>query len=84
MEVYLNVAEMGEGIYGVEAASLKYFGCHASRLNISQAVCLACVLPNPLVRNPRPVPQRHRTKSNTIKGTSNSTRNMEILKFIYC
>lgn len=65
MEVYLNVAEMGEGIYGVEAASLKYFGCHASRLNIGQAVCLACVLPNPLVRNPRTVPQKNRTKYNT-------------------
>ena len=53
MEVYLNVAETGNGIYGVEAAAMKYFDCHASQLTTSQAVCIACVLPNPLVRNPR-------------------------------
>ena len=65
MEVYLNVAEMGRGIYGIEAASLEYYGCHASNLNMRQAVCIACILPNPLVRNPRSVPQKHRTKYNT-------------------
>ena len=65
MEVYLNVAEMGRGIYGIEAASLEYYGCHASNLNMRQAVCIACILPNPLVRNPRSVPQKNRTKYNT-------------------
>lgn len=65
MEVYLNVAEMGKGIYGVEAAAMTYFGCHASQLTTGQAVCIACVLPNPLVRNPRTVPQKNRTKYNT-------------------
>ena len=65
MEVYLNVAEMGRGIYGIEAASLEYYGCHASNLNMRQAVCIACLLPNPLVRNPRSVPQKNRTKYNT-------------------
>ena len=65
MEVYLNVAEMGRGIYGIEAASLEYYGCHASKLNMRQAVCIACILPNPLVRNPRSVPQKNRTKYNT-------------------
>ncbi|MGM9735601.1 MAG: monofunctional biosynthetic peptidoglycan transglycosylase [Candidatus Cryptobacteroides sp.] len=62
MEVYLNVAEMGKGIYGVEAASKAYYDCHASELTIRQAVCIACVLPNPLVRNPRTVPQKNRSK----------------------
>ena len=65
MEVYLNVAEMGRGIYGIEAASLEYYGCHASKLNMKQAVCIACILPNPLVRNPCSVPQKNRTKYNT-------------------
>ena len=64
MEVYLNVAEMGKGIFGVEAAANEYFGCHASELTATQAVSLACVLPNPLVRNPRTVPQKNRTKYN--------------------
>jgi monofunctional biosynthetic peptidoglycan transglycosylase len=47
MEVYLNVIEMGDGIYGVEAASLEYFGVHASRLTTSQAALIAACLPNP-------------------------------------
>ncbi len=52
MEVYLNVAEMGKGIYGVEAASEQYFGVHASALTTSRAALLAAALPNPLKRNP--------------------------------
>lgn len=47
MEVYLNVAEMGDGIYGVEAASKKYFKKSASDLTIRQAALLAAVLPSP-------------------------------------
>lgn len=47
MEVYLNVIEMGDGIYGVEAASLEYYGKHASELNRSQAASIAVCLPNP-------------------------------------
>lgn len=47
MEVYLNVIEMGDGIYGVEAASQEYFGIHASQLSKSQAASIAACLPNP-------------------------------------
>ncbi len=47
MEVYLNVIEMGDGIYGVEAASQEYFGIHASQLSKSQAAAIAACLPNP-------------------------------------
>ncbi len=47
MEVYLNVIEMGDGIYGVEAASLEYFGIHASQLSKAQAAAIAACLPNP-------------------------------------
>ena len=65
MEVYLNVAETGRGIFGVEAASQKYFGRSASKLNTHQAVCIACVLPNPLVRSPKTVPQKNQSKYNT-------------------
>ncbi|WP_404364355.1 monofunctional biosynthetic peptidoglycan transglycosylase [Marinobacter sp.] len=47
MEVYLNVAEFGPGIYGVEAASQNFFGISASQLSRTQAARLAAVLPNP-------------------------------------
>ena len=47
LEVYVNVIEWGDGVYGVEAASRKYFGVSASRLDSRQAALLASVLPNP-------------------------------------
>ena len=47
LEVYLNVAEFGPGVYGVEAASQKYFRKPASRLTYHEAALLAAVLPNP-------------------------------------
>ena len=47
LELYLNVAEWGEGIFGVEAAALHYFDKHASALNPEEAARLAAVLPNP-------------------------------------
>ncbi|WP_432473801.1 monofunctional biosynthetic peptidoglycan transglycosylase [Amphritea sp. HPY] len=47
LEVYLNIAEFGPGVYGVEAASQKFFGKPASKLSSSEAARLATVLPNP-------------------------------------
>lgn len=47
MEVYLNVAEMGDGIFGIEAASCYYFGHSADRLNKSESALIAVCLPNP-------------------------------------
>jgi monofunctional biosynthetic peptidoglycan transglycosylase len=52
MEVYLNVVEMGRGIYGVEAASQFYFKKSADKLTPSEAAMLAAILPAPLRRNP--------------------------------
>lgn len=52
MEVYLNVAEMGPGIYGIEAAARCYYHRHAADLTLADASSLACCLPNPLQRNP--------------------------------
>jgi monofunctional biosynthetic peptidoglycan transglycosylase len=49
LEVYLNIAEFGPGIYGVEAASQAYFGKPARHLTEYQAALLAAVLPNPKV-----------------------------------
>lgn len=48
LTVYLNIAEFGDGVFGVEAAAQRYFGKPASRLTPSEAALLAAVLPNPL------------------------------------
>ena len=48
LTVYLNIAEFGDGVFGVEAASQRYFHKPASRLSPSEAALLAAVLPNPL------------------------------------
>jgi len=47
MEVYLNVIEMGDGIYGAEAAAQKYFNKSAQNLTRAEAAAIAAVLPNP-------------------------------------
>jgi monofunctional biosynthetic peptidoglycan transglycosylase len=47
LEVYLNIVEFGDGIYGAEAAARAYFGKPARRLTPSEAALLAAVLPNP-------------------------------------
>jgi monofunctional biosynthetic peptidoglycan transglycosylase len=47
LEVYLNIAEFGPGIYGAEAASQAFFGKPARLLNTYQSALLAAVLPNP-------------------------------------
>ncbi len=51
MEVYLNIAEMGPGIYGVDAAAGHYFGSSAGRLTAQQAARLVTILPQPIKRD---------------------------------
>ncbi len=46
-EVYLNVAEFGDGLFGITAASERFFGTTPAELNADQAALLAAVLPNP-------------------------------------
>lgn len=52
LEVYLNVAEFGEGIFGAEAAARHYYGVPAAQLTLGQASALAAILPNPKARDP--------------------------------
>jgi len=52
LELYLNVVEWGDGIFGVEAASLHYYGKPSSELTPEHAARLASVLPNPRKYNP--------------------------------
>jgi len=52
LETYLNIAEFGEGIYGVEAASRHYFGKSVYALSETEAAELAATLPSPIKHNP--------------------------------
>lgn len=57
MEVYLNVIEMGEGVYGAEAASQEYFHKPSGKLSNREASLIAAVLPNPRKWSPaKPTP----------------------------
>lgn len=49
LEVYLNIAEFGDGIFGVEAAARYYFNKSASQLTMQESALLAASLPNPLI-----------------------------------
>ena len=52
LELYLNVAEWGKGIYGAEAAARHYFAKSAANLTAREAATLAVMLPAPLKRTP--------------------------------
>ncbi|MGE0283382.1 MAG: transglycosylase domain-containing protein [Rhizobiaceae bacterium] len=52
LETYLNIAEWGPGIYGIEAAAQHHFGVSAKNLSRRQAALLTVTLPNPIARNP--------------------------------
>jgi monofunctional biosynthetic peptidoglycan transglycosylase len=58
LELYLDVAEWGPGIWGAEAASRAYFGVPASRLDERASAALAATLPHPRSSNPRFQPER--------------------------
>jgi monofunctional biosynthetic peptidoglycan transglycosylase len=52
MELYLNIAEWGDGVFGAEAAARAHFDKRASRLTMEEAALLAVSLPNPIDRTP--------------------------------
>ena len=58
LELYLNTAELGPGIFGVGAAARVYFGVPAQRLTRIQSASLAATLPHPLTSNPKTRPAR--------------------------
>jgi len=67
LELYLNVVELGPGIYGAEAAARHYFNVSAADLSPSQAAQLASVLPSPLRWTPTPG-----ARSSTIEARARS------------
>jgi monofunctional biosynthetic peptidoglycan transglycosylase len=66
LALYLNVAEFGPNLWGVEAASGRYFGTTARRLSIDQAALLIATLPHPLTSNPTFRPGRTRWRQQLI------------------
>jgi monofunctional biosynthetic peptidoglycan transglycosylase len=66
MEIYLNIAELGPGIFGAEAAARHYFGRPATALGEMQAALLVAALPNPAVRNPAQPGPRLEARARTI------------------
>ncbi|HXE58396.1 MAG TPA: biosynthetic peptidoglycan transglycosylase [Gemmatimonadales bacterium] len=66
LELYLSVAELGHGVWGVEAASRRYFDRPARRLTRRQAAALAASLPFPLSSNPAHRPGRMRWRQSLI------------------
>ena len=66
LEIYLNVIEWGNGIYGVEAASRDLYGVSASRLGAEQAATLAAMIPNPIQLHPCASPTSLRTRRDRI------------------
>lgn len=68
METYLNVAEWGEGVFGAEAASRRWFNKSARALTRGEAALLAAVLPNPILRNPALPSRGVRAAARRIQG----------------
>jgi monofunctional biosynthetic peptidoglycan transglycosylase len=69
LEVYLNIAEFDEGVFGVQAAARHYFGVEASELTAVQAARLAAILPAPKTRSASdPTPQVRARAASILDG----------------
>ena len=68
LEIYLNVIEWGDSVYGIEAASRRYLGKSASSLTPAEAALLTAMIPNPILYNPyRRNPQLIKNKNLTLR-----------------
>lgn len=67
IEVYLNIIEMGDKVYGIEAASKKYYKKSASKLSKAEAAAIVVCFPNPRKRNPLKLDSRLSRKQATIQ-----------------
>jgi len=87
LEMYLNVAEMGKGIYGVEAASQSYFKKPAKKLTRTEAAMIAACLPNPKKYTVKPqsryIARRYPwilTQMNNLEGDEDVEKLLEVPK----
>jgi len=83
MEVYLNIAEMGIGTYGVEAASQRYYGHSAATLSQVEAARIAAALPNPKKRAVVGATGSTRRHGNSIAKRSGVVRRNDLDDCIY-
>jgi monofunctional biosynthetic peptidoglycan transglycosylase len=67
IEIYLNVAEWGDGVFGAEAAARRHFNKSAADLTPREAALLAAALPNPILRNAGKPTPRHRAQAARIE-----------------
>lgn len=67
LTIYLNIAEWGPGLFGIEAASQRYFNKPAKDLTARQAALLAAALPNPILRNPAKPSRGMQARARTIE-----------------
>jgi len=74
LEVYLNIAEWGDGIFGIEAAAQHYFNVPAARLSARQSALLAAALPNPLVRNSAKPGRQHSRLASVVQKRAAKSR----------
>ncbi len=72
LEVYLNVAEMGKGVFGIEAASQQYYKKSAKKLTRQEAAQIAAILPNPKKYLIKPLSSYVQRRSNWIMGQMNN------------
>src|SRR5689334_24414017 len=75
LEVYMNVTEMGDGIFGIEKASQKYFGKSATNLSRQEASMVAACLPNPRRYSVKPVSKYVAIRSGWILRQMNNLQN---------
>jgi monofunctional biosynthetic peptidoglycan transglycosylase len=69
MEVYVNIIEMGNGVYGIQAAAMQYYQKDARKLKAGEAAMVASILPNPRKWSPlKPSSQIYRKQQRILKG----------------
>lgn len=80
MEIYLSIAELGDGVFGIEAAAKKYFNKPAKQLTSHEAALLAAMLPSPLKRNPLKPGPYYLSYANNIEKWANSDVDISCIK----
>jgi len=76
LELYLNIAEWGPGVFGAEAAAQTYFGKPASALTLTEAAALAGTLPHPLTSNPSHNPRQMQWRQGLILDRLDPSRGL--------
>ncbi|MGI9350117.1 MAG: transglycosylase domain-containing protein [Rhizobiaceae bacterium] len=73
MEIYLNIAEWDEGVFGIQSASRRYFNRSARKLGPRHSALLAVTLPNPRGRNPAKPSRRMNALAGTIRARARAS-----------